>query len=552
MALDRPDLSCDVLVIGGGLAGCMAALNAREKGASVILIEKSAVQRSGSAASGLDHARGVYPVDGTGTPDEFADSFMRQSDGMASWKLLRIIGEEMPERMFYLEKFGLKIRDEQGRLYLQAGVGTNQSFILSFQGEDLKKRFDQALQEKGATVINRTMPTRLMMDGTRLAGASVVNTRTGEFSTISARAVVLATGGAIRVYPSMTGMPYNTVGCPYNTGDAYALGHQVGAEMVNFEFPQVMLTLKNYAVPGYAGAISTGARVVNALGERVMEKYHPQMLERAPRHFVCLAVYQEMLEGRGPCYFDFRHVPEEKLSHYREGLRNERAMILRYFDQKGLDLHKDLVEIESAELSTHNGGVAGLLTDEGAATNIPGLYAAGDCAGGVGYCAGSNAMVFGWRAGGSASQYASGTTAGTWPADSARAEKQRALSPLGRTQGPTGRELEAKIQKTMADYVGMKRNDASLRTAIRTLENLRNFVEDLQAETPQDLLVALEAENTLLVGDMMARTALMRTETRWSHQRVDYPNQDDANWKKFLVATGKEGRTVLYTRALPA
>lgn len=551
MPYDQPDLSCDVLVIGGGLAGCMAALHAREKGASVILAEKSAVQRSGSAASGLDHARGVYPVEGTGTPDDFAESFMRQSEDFGNRKLLRIIGEEMPERMFYLEKFGLKIRDEHGNLYLQSGVGTKESFILSFQGEDLKKRFNQALAEKGATVLNRTMPTRLLTVDGRVAGATVVNTRTGEFSTIAARTVVLAAGGAIRLFPSVTGMPYNTTGCPYNTGDSYALGYQVGAEMVNFEFPQAMLTLKNYSVPGYAGAISVGAKVINALGERIMERYGPELLERTPRHKVCLAVYQEILEGRGPCYFDFRHLPDEMLEHYRTGLRNERAMILRYFDEKGLDLRKDPVEIEPAEISTHNGGVTGLLMDENAATNVPGVYAAGDCAGGVGYCAGSNAMVFGWRAGASAADYAAGSPPVVWPAEPARAEVLHALRPLGRASGPTGRELETKVQKTMGDYVGMRRNEASLRTAIRTLENLRNYVEDLQAATPQDLLVALEAQNALLVGEMTARAALMRTETRWSHQRVDHPQQDDINWKKFLVVTGKQGHTVLYTRELP-
>ncbi len=529
----------------------MAALRAREKGANVILVEKAAVQRSGSAASGLDHARGVYPVEGTGNPDDFAEAFMRQSEGMSNRKLLRIIGEEMPERMFYLEKYGLKIRDEQGRLYLQSGVGTTQSFILSFEGEDLKKRFDQALKENGITVLNRTMPTRLLMDGRRVAGAAVVNTRTAEFSTIGAKAVVLATGGAIRIYPSMTGLPYNTVQCPYNTGDAYAMGHQVGAEMVSFEFTQVMLTLKNYSVPGYAGAISTGARVVNALGERIMEKYHPSMLEKAPRHFVCFAVDQEIMEGRGPCYFDFRHLPEDKLEHYRHGLKNERAMILRYFDEKGLDLSKDLVEIEPAEISTQNGGVSGLLIDEGAATNVPGLYAAGDCAGGGGYCAGSNAMVFGWRAGASATEYAAGTGVIPWPGDAARAESLRALRPLGRTHGPTGRELEQKVQKTMGDYVGARRNDASLRTAVRGLENLKNYLEDLRAESAQDLLVTTEAQNGLVTGEMVAKAALTRTESRWTHRRVDYPEQDDANWKKFLVVTGKEGRTVLYTRELP-
>lgn len=552
MAEEQPDLSCDVLVIGGGLAGCMAALHAQEKGAKVILVEKSAVQRSGAAASGLDHARGVYPVEGCGTADEFADAFMRQSEGLGNRRLLQIIGEEMPDRMFYLEKYGLRIRDDNGRLLLQSGVGTRHSFILSFQGEDLKKRFDQALREHGVTILNRTMPTGLVLDGGRIAGVGVVDTRTAEFSSIGCGALVLASGGANRLYQSATGLSYNTTGCPYNTGDAYALGYQAGAEMVNFEFTQLMLTLKNYSVPGYAGAIGVGAQVVNALGERIMERYSPEMLEKSPRHLVSLAVYQENLEGRGPCYFDFRHLTKDGLEHYRTGLRNERALILRYFDEKGLDLRRDLVEIELGELATQNGGVTGLLIDEEAATSVPGLYAAGDCAGGVGYCAGSNAMVFGWRAGAGAAKYASGLSAVSWPAEAARAEKLRALGSLGREHGPSGRELEAKIQKTMSDYVGVQRNRAGLNTGIQRLENLKGYVGDLQSSSPNDLMVAMEAQNTLLVGEMVARASLMRIESRWTHQRVDYPQPDDANWKKYLVVTGKDGRTVLYTRELPA
>ncbi len=552
MAEEQPDLSCDVLVIGGGLAGCMAALHAREKRASVILVEKSAVQRSGAAASGLDHARGAYPVEGCGTADEFAEAFMRQSGGLGNRKLLRIIGEEMPERMFYLEKYGLRIRDENGRLLLQSGVGTQKSFILSFQGEDLKKRFDQALRENGVTILNRTMPASLVMEGDRIAGVAAVNTRTAAFSAIRCKGLVLASGGTNRLYQSATGLPYNTTGCPYNTGDAYALGYQAGAEMVNFEFTQLMLTLKNYSVPGYAGAIGVGARVLNALGERIMERYSPEMLEKSPRHLVSLAVHQEMLEGRGPCYFDFRHLPQDKLEHYRTGLQNERAMILRYFDERGMDLRRDLVEIELGELATQNGGVTGLLIDENAATSVPGLYAAGDCAGGVGYCAGSNAMVFGWRAGASAADYASTASDISWPVEAVRQARDTAQSPLGRTQGPTGRELEAKVQKTMSDYVGVQRNGAGLSNALRRLENLKDCLVDLRAESPQDLMVSLEAQNGLLVGELVARGAQERTESRWTHQRVDYPQPDDTNWKKYVVVTGREGRTVVYTRELPA
>jgi succinate dehydrogenase/fumarate reductase flavoprotein subunit len=529
----------------------MAALHARQKGASVVLVEKSAVQRSGSAASGLDHARGVYPVEGAGTLDDFAEAFMRQSEGMGSRKLLRIIGEEMYERMLFLEKWGLRIRDGQGNLLVRPGVGTRQSFILSFEGEDFKKRLDQALRENGVTIINRTMPTRLLMDGGRPVGATLVNLRSGEFLTVRCKAVVLAAGGATRIYPSVTGLPYNTVGCPYNTGDAYALGYLAGAELVNFEFTMTMVTLKNYSVPGYAGSIGVGARLVNALGERIMERYEPEMLEQAPRHKVCLAVHREILEGRGPCYYDFRHLSEERLQFYRRGLSNERALILRYFDEKGLDLRRDLVEVELGELATHNGGVTGLLIDEEGATSVPGLYAAGDCAGGVGYCAGSNAIVFGWRAGGAAATLAQGLAQGPWPEELVGEERRRALAPLQREEGFTGQELEAKLQRTMGDYVGLLRNEVGLRTGVDRLVNLKNYLPDLVACSPQDLQAALEAQNLLLVGEMVGRAALARSESRWYHQRVDHPQQDNARWRRFLVIRQEDGEMRLSTRELP-
>ncbi|HLB12830.1 MAG TPA: FAD-binding protein, partial [Dehalococcoidia bacterium] len=159
--------------------------------------------------------------------------------------------------------------------------------------------------------------------------------------------------------------------------------------------------------------------------------------------------------------------------------------------------------------------------------------------------------VFGWRGGASAAAYASGASSVPWPAEAAREEREHALRPLGRNSGPSGRELEAKVQKTMSDYVGVRRNEAGLRNGIQRLETLQNYVAELRAGDPQALMVAHEARNALRVGEMVARAALMRTESRWTHRRVDYPEPDDANWRKYLVVAGVEGRTVLYTRDLP-
>ncbi|MCL5961492.1 MAG: FAD-dependent oxidoreductase [Chloroflexi bacterium] len=549
-------IETDVLVLGGGVAGAMAGLAAREAGGdvSVTVVEKAAVVRSGSAASGLDHMRGIFPDNPGDRPDEgqvdaFVEAFVDHAEGMCDPDLLRIIARETADRMFYLERFGLPVRDQAGRLIRVKGAGLSFPAVLSFEGESFKPVLAGALRQQGVSVVNRTMSTSLLVEDGEVVGATGFDVRNGEFRIFLAKATVLTTGVAARVYLPLAGLRYNTWMCPYTTGDGHAMAYRAGAELAGLEFPVANAVPKDFSIPGWGGFVGVGAHLINALGERFMERYNPKLMEGAPRQDCVFGILNEIRDGRGPCYLDFRHLSADKRELYVRGLLNEKPTALGYLEQRAIDLSKDPMEVEITEPYGYNGGACGALIDEDARTSVVGLFAAGDAVGGVGYCAASTAVVFGWRAGLSAASRARTISKRRTPStDQVNQEKEVALAPARRTSGIASGEFEDKLQRVMSDYVGLTRSENSLKTALGRLEKLREFLPRITAADAHDLVQANEVRNLLLVGEMMARAALVRTESRWYHRRTDYPARDDQNWLKHVVIRREAGEMKLTTR----
>lgn len=532
---EKKSIRTDVLVVGGGLAGCMAAFAAIDE-CDVTLVDKANVRRSGCTASGIDNIKGVIPPDADPeeTPENFAKEFSEFTQGIANLRLLEIIAEEIYDRMIFFEKLGIPIRNKSGQL-VRSKLGGKHNWVLHIEGANMKPIFDKALRDRGVNIINRAMVTSLLTQGNRVVGAAGIDVRSGDFYVFHSKATVLATGTTARIYKTSTSIPNHSVLFPHNTGDGVAMAYKAGAEVVNLEFVGGIIHPKNFPSGGLGRAIQVGAKVINSLGEDVVEKHSQGRSEQEVFHGndIVMAVQNENAEGRGPCFLDFTRVPSDKLEDYWVGIENERPILLEYYRQRGIDITREPFEIEPCIVMLGLGG--GVLINQDAATSIEGLYAGGDVAGSIGYSAAHGAIVFGWKAGENAAEYASASDWLPINEDEAKKEKNRIFSLLKRGEGISPRSLELKLRSVMSDYVGFVRNATSLTIGIKKLEKLKEEGQRLKAKDMRDLYKALEVQNMILVGELAARAALIRTESRQLHRRSDYPEKDNENWLKQIV-----------------
>jgi adenylylsulfate reductase subunit A len=328
------------------------------------------------------------------------------------------------------------------------------------------------------------------------------------------------------------------------------MGYRSGAQLANMESVEATLTPKGFSCQGLNALVSLGAYFVNRHGERFMFKYDKKG-ENARRAVLADAAINEYLLGNGPVYLDCRHLPQEMLDRMEYTLQVDRYTLPAFYQQKGVNFREELVEISVSELSIRRSGVyfrgSGLAVDVNGETSVEALFAAGDCATVSGGIAG--AAVLGHIAG-------EGTVRrvreapGVLPevdqaaADALRADARRALE---RREGAGWKELEAATRETVTDFVGVRRTDKGLRLALETLKSLAQREAALKAGDLHGLMRVHEARNIRLNAELMATASLARKETRTgsSHCRLDYPQTDDGNWRKFvIVSRGAEGPTV--------
>jgi succinate dehydrogenase/fumarate reductase flavoprotein subunit len=547
----RNTIDSDVLIIGGGLAGCMAALGAGEQRVKITIVEKANVRRSGGAGTGIFSFRGVFP-DKNSMPDEtpqrFATEFAQLTDQIANVKALEIIGQEIYERMLFLEGLGLKIRKDDGTFAKFQQGGKGQWLVYVKDGGNLKPILDKAIRDHNIEVFNRVMITDLITDDGRIAGAFGVNVRTGETFVFRSKAVVLATGPVNRAYRSSTGVLHHTAQPPHDTGDGHAMAYRAGAKLVNLEFGSSLIYPKDMPQAGLWAPLLLGARLINSLGEPVIKRFGEKKSDKEVSHqtIPALAVDREIREGRGPCYFDFTKIPEENLGIFLD----DRLMFRRYFKERGIDLHKEWVEMEPGELRVRNG--AGILINENAQTSLTGLYVAGESEGGIGYTAAHGALVLGWRAGKNAADYATSSKLSLLDEQHQLLAHETTIRDiLGRSRGIKPREMGIKLANTLSTYAGYVRNQKGLETGLKRVQRLQEDTKTLCAKNPHELMEALEVRNLAQVGEMVIRAALMRQESRINHFRSDFPKRDDEHWLKYIVVQKKNDQVALSLQEIP-
>lgn len=553
------ELETDLLVVGGGVAGTMAAIPALEAGLKVVICEKGKVlDHCGSVGCGVDHYLTVLDSGPEWDRPDFLIRHLPQlTDGIVDLAVASRVIREMPRIFRRLESFGVDFRDRRtGTYYRLRSFGLPGTYHINFDGTDFKKQLGERVRRGRATVLTRTMVLELAVRDQRACGAFAFDFRTGAWYAIRSRAVVLAAGDVNRISLNASGLAFDSWHFPYNTGDAQAMGYRAGALLANMEWVEATLTPKGFSTQGLNALVSLGAHFLNRRGERFMFRYDPKG-ENARRAVLADAVINEYLEGNGPIYLDCRHLPREVLDRMEETLQVDRYTLPAFYRQKGVNLREEPIEIAVSELSIRRSGVyfrgSGLAVDEDGETSVEGLFAAGDCATVSGGIAG--AAVLGHIAGEAVVRRARGGGRAAPPPlerEWAAALRAQAERHLGKGAGLCWKRFEHETRRTVTDYVGVRRTERGLQLALETLRALAAREPELKADDLHGLMRVHEAKNIRLNAELMATASLVRRETRTgsAHRRLDYPDTDERNWRRFvLLERGRDGPA---TRTLPA
>ena len=555
-------LDTDVLIVGGGVAGSMAAIPALEAGLKVVICEKGKVlDHCGSIGCGVDH---YLTVMDTGpewdTPEFLLKHVPELTDHIVDMSVASRVIHEMPRIFRKIESLGVDFRDRRtGDYYRLRSFGLPGTYHINFDGTDFKKHIGERVRKGKAAVLMRTMVVQLLVKDNRAYGAIAFNFRSGEWYAIRAKAVVLAAGDVNRISKNASGLAFDSWHIPYNTGDAHAMGYHAGAALANMESVEATLTPKGFSCQGLNALVSLGAYFVNRSGERFMFKYDKKG-ENARRAVIADAVINESLLGNGPIYLDCRHLSQEMLDRMEHTLQVDRYTLPAYYKQKGVNFREELVEVSISELSIRRSGVyfrgSGLAVDTSGETSVEALYAAGDCAtvsGGI-----SGAAVLGHIAGEGVVARLKETGAALPPIDRRAVEAIRAQAALhlAATGGMPWKDFEDATRQTVTDYVGVRRTENGLRAALATLHALARREPELEADDLHGLMRVHEAKNIRLNAELMASASLARKETRTgsAHWRLDHPHPDEENWRKFVVIdrgeNGPRVRTLSTSRPL--
>ncbi|MEL7566105.1 MAG: FAD-binding protein [Dehalobacterium sp.] len=531
----------DVLVIGGGIAGTFAAIESSKAGAKTLIIDKANIYRSGCASAGNDHFLAFLELgEEWDTKKAFLDYYERLTKKFVDINVTeKVFAENIVSIVKLLEQMGVPMKDPKTNQYIRTrSFGQPGDYYINFQGRDIKLILTKEAVKVGAKLMPYICVTDLLVHEGEVYGAIGFNIHTGDIHVFRGKKVILATGNVGRLMSNNTGNPYNCWHSPYNTGSALSLAFKVGAFLTNMEFIHYTIIPKNFSAPGVNALVGMGCHLVNALGERYVLKYDERG-EQGPRWVLPWATYWETKEGRGPCYFDLRHLSNDKYEHLTKKLLPvDKNTFMDYVEQKNLDLRKDLLEIEISEgqLSATIGSVGGILINEQCKTNIENLYAAGGCATTVSNLSGS--MCSGFVSGRAAAKAALADKCRQSDKEASYVDElKEKINKLKNGKDDLNYLIyENKIRQIMNNYVGIGRTELGLVTAINELDKWKSLEDEICATTNHEIMKSFEAFDLMRIAQLMATAAKERKESRFglNHFRGDFPNSD-ANWNKITL-----------------
>lgn len=544
-------ISTDVLIIGGGTAGCYAALTISENSDKKVLIcEKAHIKRSGCLAAGVN-ALNAYIVDGR-KPQDYVDYAKKDADGIVREDLLLTMSEKLNEVTDRLEKLGLVIlKDENGK-YVTRG---NRN--LKINGENIKPILADAVEKaKNVTVLNRVNIFDYSVKDNKINGAFGFGIESGIFYTIEAKAAIIATGGAAGLYkPNNPGFSRHKMWYPpFNTGAGYAMGIRAGAEMTTFEMRFIALRCKDTIAPTGTLAQGVGAKQINSLGEVYETKYGLTTSERV------YGTVNETQEGRGPCYLRTEGITAEQDESLLKAYLNMAPSQTIKWIESGRNPSRQNVEIEGTEPYIVGGHTAsGYWVDTDRATTIEGLFAGGDVAGGCPQKYVTGALAEGEIAGLSAVKYIDSKESFEKISDEDTnyhlRETEKYLT--DRHSLYTTEQLEEAMQTVMDSYAGgiktnYRFNEKQLDIADCKIRQLETLTDDLYAEDFQELMYICELKERLTVCKSVIAHLRARKETRWHSfaENLDYPEKDDRNFNKYVNSRLENGEIKIIIRDL--
>ncbi|MDG6995990.1 MAG: FAD-binding protein [Nitrososphaerota archaeon] len=523
----------DVLVIGGGVAGCFAALGAKEAGAHVMVAEKYNIYSSGDAGTGEDHFLGILGVEDWDNPEEFYKTYIsgNKDNPIEDRNLIRKFADELPAITKRFERMGMPFRDvKSGKYYRIKAFGEGHPYTIQFDGSNFKRIIASSVTDHNIPILNRVMITSIFVKNNQVIGATGLDSSNGSLHVFRTKCIVLTTGEGCRLYSSTSGHPFDSWHSPYNTGDGIAMAFRAGCEMANIEFLALTMCATGYSTPGTHAFLGMGCNLVNAKGERFMSRYHP-LAERAPRAFLTWGIHSEIAAGRGPCYIDARHLSKDDIDRLVETLVVDKGPFGDYLRQKQIDLSKDLMEVSVSEFHAQ----CGILINDELETSVKGLYAAGE---GTGSNSVSRVATEGYRAGKNASNFSRNIEKIDIPIELLQSEKSRIYAPLKKRDGISSLQFERSIREIMSKYVGFSRSEASMNRALEMLNVLEPEIARFKASNFHELMRTLESQNIYIVGRLVTLAAMQRPETRWGggliSPRADYP-EPDPRWANLRV-----------------
>ena len=558
-------IKTDMLIIGGGTAGCYAAITASTLGAAkdvadikILVVEKANIKRSGCLAAGVN-ALNAYITEGR-TPKDYVEYAKKDADGIVREDLLYSISERFNEITAHLEKLGLVILKDKDGKYVTRG---NRN--IKINGENIKPILAAAVAKSpNVQVLNHVNIFDFSVHDNRIDGAFGFGIENDTFYAIEARAVIIATGGAAGLYrPNNPGFSRHKMWYPpFNTGAGYAMGIRHGAEMTTFEMRFIALRCKDTIAPTGTLAQGVGAKQVNSLGEVYETKYGISTSERV------YGTVAENLEGRGPCYLRTVGItPAQEDSLLKAYLNMAPSQTIRWIENGTPS--KANVEIEGTEPYIVGGHTAsGYWVDTKRATTIDGLYAAGDVAGGAPQKYVTGALAEGEIAAKSAVEYINATVDCHAPLQGARngveAEIARHVAEIEtylsqKNSLYTTEQLEEAMQIAMDEYAGgittgYGYTEKQLNIAKEKIDEIESLTDKLSAADLQEVMYIYELKERLTVCKSVIAHLKARHETRWHSfaENLDYPEKDNANFRKYVNSRLENGEIKIILRDLTA
>ena len=541
----------DIVVIGGGTAGPMAAIKAKEKNRDlrVLLVDKANVKRSGAISMGMDGLNNAI-IPGHSTPEQYTKEITIANDGIVNQAAVYAYATHSFETIEQLDRWGVKFEKDETGDYAVKKVHHMGAYVLPMpEGHDIKKVLYRQLKRARVSITNRLVCTRLLTDEEgAVNGVMGFDCRTADFHVIKAKAVILACGAAGRLGLPSSGYLMGTYENPTNAGDGYAMAYHAGAELANLECFQINPLIKDYNGPACAYVTGPlGGYTANNKGERFIEcdYWSGQMMWE---------FHQELESGNGPVFLKLDHLAEETIQNIEEILHsNERPSRGQFHANRGTDYRTQMVEMHISEIGFCSGhSASGVWVNERAETSVKGLYSAGDMAA-VPHNYMLGAFTYGWFAGHNAADFVAGREFSALDSEQIAKEKARVYAPLDRQDGLPPAQVEYKLRRFVNDYLQPPKVTKKMQIGLQRFSDIEHDLEQMKANNAHELMRAMETSVIRDCAEMAARASLFRAESRWGlyHSRVDHPQRNDADWFCHChLKKGEDGQMTSFKRAV--